>query len=142
MNQFELRPEDLPEEIAWLCDIVGMERFMTKSLGGAAYVASLMESAAGSLFNFLPAIIFIVACLLGFATGTSWGTMGILIPIVVPIFPNDFRLLIIGIAACEAGGVCGDHCSPISDTTIMRSASSPSRYSSFRSAPGMALAWI
>jgi len=101
---------------------------MTKSLGGAAYVASLMESAAGSLFNFLPAIIFIVACLLGFATGTSWGTMGILIPIVVPIFPNDFRLLIIGIAACEAGGVCGDHCSPISDTTIMASAGAHSNH--------------
>ena len=95
---------------------------MTGLLGGAEYVAGIMESAAGSLFNFLPAIIFVVAALLGFATGTSWGTMGILIPIVVPIFTNDFTLLIIGISAVCAGGVCGDHCSPISDTTIMASA--------------------
>lgn len=95
---------------------------MTGTLGGKEYVAGVMASAAGSLFRFLPAIIFVVACLLAFATGTSWGTMGILIPIVVPIFTNDFKLLIIGISACCAGAVCGDHCSPISDTTIMASA--------------------
>ena len=95
---------------------------MTGDLGGAEYVGALMESAAAGLFNFLPAIIFVVAALLAFATGTSWGTMGILIPIVVPIFTNNFDLLIIGIAATAAGSVAGDHCSPISDTTIMASA--------------------
>ena len=95
---------------------------MTGLLGGAAYVASLMEGAAAGLANFLPAVIFIVACLLAFATGTSWGTFGILIPIVVEMFSADSSILIIGISACLAGAVCGDHCSPISDTTIMASA--------------------
>ena len=95
---------------------------MTGALGGKEYVAGVMKSAAGGLFNFLPAIIFVVASLLAFATGTSWGTMGILIPIVVPIFTDNFTLLIIGIAATAAGAVSGDHCSPISDTTIMASA--------------------
>ena len=72
---------------------------------------------------FLPAIIFIIACLLAFATGTSWGTFGILIPIVVDVFgQTDYTLMIISISACMAGAVCGDHCSPISDTTIMASA--------------------
>ena len=70
----------------------------------------------------LPAVIFLVACVLAFASGTSWGTFGILIPIVTAIFPSDSALLIIGISACCAGAVCGDHCSPISDTTIMASA--------------------
>ncbi len=73
--------------------------------------------------NFLPAIIFLVGCGLAFATGTSWGTFGILIPIVVAVFENtDPQMMIISISACMAGAVCGDHCSPISDTTIMASA--------------------
>ena len=77
---------------------------------------------AQSLANFLPAVIFIVACLLAFATGTSWGTFGILIPIVSNMFGAEDPLLYIGMSACLAGAVCGDHCSPISDTTIMSSA--------------------
>ena len=73
--------------------------------------------------SLLPAIIFLVGCFLAFATGTSWGTFGILIPIVVAVFQNtDPQLMIISISACMAGAVCGDHCSPISDTTIMASA--------------------
>ena len=95
---------------------------MTSLLGGAEYVAMLMDGAAAGLANFLPAVIFIVACLLAFATGTSWGTFGILIPIVVEMFSIDSTFLIIGISACLAGAVCGDHCSAISDTTIMASA--------------------
>ncbi len=95
---------------------------MTGLLGAAEYVDMLMQSAAAGLANFLPAIIFLVACGLAFATGTSWGTFGILIPIVTAIFPGDSTLLIIGMSACLAGAVCGDHCSPISDTTIMSSA--------------------
>ena len=81
-----------------------------------------MVGASQSLYNMLPAVIFIVACVLAFASGTSWGTFGILIPIVTAIFPSDSALLYIGISACCAGAVCGDHCSPISDTTIMSSA--------------------
>lgn len=96
---------------------------MVDSLGAAPYVAGLMESAAGGLMNFLPAVIFVVGCLLAFATGTSWGTFGILIPIVVAAFENvEGPIMIIAISACMAGAVCGDHCSPISDTTIMASA--------------------
>lgn len=96
---------------------------MTDSLGADVYVAGLVEASAGSLLNFLPAIIFVVGCLLAFATGTSWGTFGILIPIVVAVFENtNPQLMIISISACMAGAVCGDHCSPISDTTIMASA--------------------
>lgn len=96
---------------------------MTDSLGAKEYVAGLMESAAGGLVTLLPAIIFIVGCLLAFATGTSWGTFGILIPIVVAVFEGrDATMMIISISACMAGAVCGDHCSPISDTTIMASA--------------------
>ena len=95
---------------------------MTSELGAAEFVSDLMEGAAGELFIFLPAAIFLVACLLAFATGTSWGTFGILIPIVTAIFPPESTLFIIGISACLAGAVCGDHCSPISDTTIMASA--------------------
>ena len=88
------------------------------------FIAALMEGAAANLVALLPAIIFIVACVLAFATGTSWGTFGILIPIVTSIFttPETAELLIIGMSACLAGAVCGDHCSPISDTTIMSSA--------------------
>lgn len=97
---------------------------MTSLMGAKYFVADLMNGAAGSLANFLPAIIFLVACVLAFATGTSWGTFGILIPIVTYLFVNkpDSPLMIIGISACLAGAVCGDHCSPISDTTIMSSA--------------------
>ncbi|MDE8704056.1 Na+/H+ antiporter NhaC family protein, partial [Adlercreutzia equolifaciens] len=73
--------------------------------------------------NLLPAIIFLVGCFLAFATGTSWGTFGILIPIVVAVFQGtNETMMIISISACMAGAVCGDHCSPISDTTIMASA--------------------
>ncbi len=95
---------------------------MTSLLGAKVFVAQLMEGAAAGLSTLLPAIIFLVACGLAFATGTSWGTFGILIPIVTSIFPADSTLMIIGISACLAGAVCGDHCSPISDTTIMSSA--------------------
>ncbi len=95
---------------------------MTGLLGADVYVQSLMEGAAAGLSSFLPAIIFLVAVGLSFSTGTSWGTFGILIPIVCSIFPAGTELQIIGISACLAGAVCGDHCSPISDTTIMSSA--------------------
>ena len=96
---------------------------MTDGLGADEYVASLVAASADSLVNFLPAIIFLVGCFLAFATGTSWGTFGILIPIVVEAFSKtDPELMIIAISACMAGAVCGDHCSPISDTTIMASA--------------------
>lgn len=96
---------------------------MTDSLGAAPYVANFVEQSAGSFINFLPGIIFLIGVALAFATGTSWGTFGILIPIVVAIFENsDHTMMIISISACMAGAVCGDHCSPISDTTIMASA--------------------
>ena len=95
---------------------------MTSLLGADMYVDKLMRGAAQGLENFLPAIIFLVACGLAFATGTSWGTFGILIPIVTAIFEPTSTLYIIGMSACLAGAVCGDHCSPISDTTIMSSA--------------------
>lgn len=93
---------------------------VTGLLGSAAFVKNALADAA-ALQAFLPAIIFLVACGLAFATGTSWGTFGILIPIVLSVFP-DGELMIIGMSACLAGAVCGDHCSPISDTTIMSSA--------------------
>ena len=97
---------------------------MTDSLGAKEYVAGIVESSAGSLLNFLPAIVFLIACFLAFATGTSWGTFGILIPICLHAFPLESGnpLAIICVSACMAGAVCGDHCSPISDTTIMSSA--------------------
>ena len=95
---------------------------MINALGADAYVHDLMFAASESLYSMLPAVIFVVACILAFASGTSWGTFGILIPIVTAVFPADSKLLIIGISACCAGAVCGDHCSPISDTTIMASA--------------------
>ena len=95
---------------------------MTTLLGAKYFVGALMSGQAAALGAFLPAIIFIVACVLAFATGTSWGTFGILIPIVTAIFAPGSELLIIGMSACLAGAVCGDHCSPISDTTIMSSA--------------------
>ncbi len=96
---------------------------MTDSLGAAQFVAAVMASSAEKLVRFLPAIIFLVGCFLAFATGTSWGTFGILIPIVVAVFSgSDENMMIMSISACMAGAVCGDHCSPISDTTIMASA--------------------
>lgn len=96
---------------------------MTDSLGAANYVAGVMEASATGLVRLLPAIIFLVGCFLAFATGTSWGTFGILIPIVVAVFSGrDENMMIMSISACMAGAVCGDHCSPISDTTIMASA--------------------
>lgn len=93
----------------------------TSLLGSKQFVADALAG-AGSLAKLLPAIIFIIACVIAFATGTSWGTFGILIPIVLSVFENDPTLMIIGMSACLAGAVCGDHCSPISDTTIMSSA--------------------
>ena len=95
---------------------------VTSELGAAFYVGDLMFGAAGGLMSFLPAIIFLVACVLAFATGTSWGTFGILIPIVTAMFAPENPLMIVSMSACLAGAVCGDHCSPISDTTIMSSA--------------------
>ena len=101
---------------------------MTESLGAAEFVAGVVESSKGSFSLLLPAIIFFIACLLSFATGTSWGTFGILIPITLEVFklndpdPARATLAVICVSACMAGAVCGDHCSPISDTTIMSSA--------------------
>lgn len=95
---------------------------MTDSLGAAEYVSGVVASSAAGLQQLLPAIIFIVAAFLAFATGTSWGTFGILIPICIAVFPEADSLRIISISACMAGAVCGDHISPISDTTIMASA--------------------
>ncbi len=95
---------------------------VTSELGAAFYVGDLMNHAAAGLKNFLPAIIFLVACVLAFSTGTSWGTFGILIPIVTVMFAPTDPHMVLGVSACLAGAVCGDHCSPISDTTIMSSA--------------------
>ena len=99
---------------------------MTDSLGAREYVAGIVDAVAhnNALMSLLPALVFLVGCGLSFATGTSWGTFGILIPIVVDVFNSNLgnELMIIAISACMAGAVCGDHCSPISDTTIMASA--------------------
>ena len=95
---------------------------MTSLLGAKYFVANLMDGAAEGLASFLPAIIFLVACFLAFSTGTSWGTFGILIPIVTYLFAETDPIFFVGVSACLAGAVCGDHCSPISDTTIMASA--------------------
>ena len=95
---------------------------MTDSLGAKIFISQLIESSAGAFENFLPAIIFAIAVGLSFATGTSWGTFGILIPIVLSVFSAGEPITIVAISACMAGAVCGDHCSPISDTTIMASA--------------------
>ncbi len=101
---------------------------VTGELGAKYFVHELMIGAAAGLKSFLPAIIFVVACFLAFSTGTSWGTFGILIPIVYHVFPAGDPLLMIGMSACLAGAVCGDHCSPISDTTIMSSAGAQSNH--------------
>ena len=95
---------------------------MTGELGADFFVGNMMNSFPPALAKLLPAVIFIVACILAFATGTSWGTFGILIPIVTAMFGANDPLFVVGISACLAGAVCGDHCSPISDTTIMSSA--------------------
>lgn len=96
---------------------------MTDSLGAKEFVEAIVKQASGGLLSILPAVVFIIACLLAFATGTSWGTFGMLIPIVVGAFEEtNPTMMIISISACMAGAVCGDHCSPISDTTIMASA--------------------
>ena len=97
---------------------------VTGILGADFYIGSLMAQVPEVLKSLLPAIIFVVACILAFATGTSWGTFGILIPIVMAMYPTQTAdpLYVVGISACLAGAVCGDHCSPISDTTIMSSA--------------------
>ncbi len=102
---------------------------MTDSLGAKVFIAGIVESTAGEFENFLPAVIFLIAVGLSFATGTSWGTFGILIPLVLAVFPySSGPISIIAISACMAGAVCGDHCSPISDTTIMASAGSQSNH--------------
>jgi len=94
---------------------------MTNLLGAKIFVADLVAGSALAMQGFLPMIIFLVAAFLAFATGTSWGTFSILIPIVIGVFPEG-QMMVISIASCLAGAVCGDHCSPISDTTIMASA--------------------
>ena len=100
---------------------------MTDSLGAKEYVAMLVNQSKGNFQMILPVIIFLIAVGLSFATGTSWGTFGILIPIVTSCFEgSDYNMMIISISACMAGAVCGDHCSPISDTTIMSSAGAQS----------------
>ena len=97
---------------------------MTDSLGAKLVIAEFVRNDATSIISFLPAIVFLIGCGLSFSTGTSWGTFGILIPIVLAVFGGSIsnEICIIAISACMAGAVCGDHCSPISDTTIMASA--------------------
>ena len=94
---------------------------MTDSLGAKVFISDIINGPAAGLWNFLPAIIFVIAIILAFSTGTSWGTFGILIPIVLAAIPGS-SMTIVAVSACMAGAVCGDHCSPISDTTIMASA--------------------
>ena len=94
---------------------------LTGELDAKTFVEEVMADAAGLQWA-LPAFVFVIACVIAFATGTSWGTFGILIPIVSAVFPESSSLFFVGISACLAGAVCGDHCSPISDTTIMSSA--------------------
>ena len=94
---------------------------MTESLGAKVFISDIINGPAAGLQNFLPAIIFVIAIILAFSTGTSWGTFGILIPIVLAAIPGS-SMTIVAVSACMAGAVCGDHCSPISDTTIMASA--------------------
>ena len=93
---------------------------VTSQMGATVFVAEFVRTSASHLANLLPAIVFLIAIGLAFATGTSWGTFGVLLPIVCAVFPSG-ELMIISVAACLAGAVCGDHCSPISDTTIMAS---------------------
>ena len=95
---------------------------MTDSLGAKQFVETVVKNSAGGFQVFLPASVFLIATFLAFATGTSWGTFGILIPITLGVFPLTDPLGVVCVSACMAGAVCGDHCSPISDTTIMASA--------------------
>ena len=95
---------------------------MTDALGAKEYVEALVKGSASGFQIMLPAIIFLIACFLSFSTGTSWGTFGILIPITISVFPITTSIGVVCVSACMAGAVCGDHCSPISDTTIMASA--------------------
>lgn len=95
---------------------------MTDSLGAKVFVEGVVKGSAGAFQAFLPAVVFLIGCFLAFATGTSWGTFGILIPITLSVFPLTDPLGVVCVSACMAGAVCGDHCSPISDTTIMASA--------------------
>ena len=95
---------------------------ITGLLGAPEFIHGIVEASAGSVQMLVPALVFIVSVFLAFSTGTSWGTFSILIPIVCAIYPADSEMLVISISACLAGAVCGDHCSPISDTTIMSSA--------------------
>ncbi len=95
---------------------------MTDSLGAGEFVAGVVKESAGAFQAFLPGVVFLIGCFLAFATGTSWGTFGILIPITLDVFPLTNPLGVVCVSACMAGAVCGDHCSPISDTTIMASA--------------------
>lgn len=97
---------------------------MTDSLGAKQFVEAVVQGSASSFQSFLPAIVFLIGVFLAFATGTSWGTFGILIPITLAVFPLGNPIGVICVSACMAGAVCGDHCSPISDTTIMASAGS------------------
>ena len=102
---------------------------MTDSLGAKEYVAGLVGGISGPWLALFPAVVFVVGAFLAFATGTSWGTFGILIPIVVSTFSGtNHTMMIISISACMAGAVCGDHCSPISDTTVMSSAGAQSNH--------------
>ena len=91
-------------------------------LGADIFVKTAIGASAEALSTFLPAVIFLIAFFLAFATGTSWGTFGILLPIVITVFAGAGEIMVIAMSACLAGAVCGDHCSPISDTTIMASA--------------------
>ncbi|MBR3538099.1 MAG: Na+/H+ antiporter NhaC family protein, partial [Eubacterium sp.] len=100
---------------------------MTGLLGAKVFVADMVAGSAAGLQALLPAVIFLVALGLAFSTGTSWGTFGILIPIVMGVFPSG-DMMVLSISACLAGAVCGDHCSPISDTTIMASAGAQSNH--------------
>lgn len=95
---------------------------MTDSLGAREFVSGIVQGSAAGLQVMLPAIIFLIGCFLSFSTGTSWGTFGILIPITISVFPITTPIGVVCVSACMAGAVCGDHCSPISDTTIMASA--------------------
>ncbi len=101
---------------------------MTGLLGAAGYIHDVVAASAGAVRMVLPALIFLVAVFLAFSTGTSWGTFSILIPIVCGVFGPEEEMLVVSIAACLSGAVCGDHCSPISDTTIMASAGAHSNH--------------
>ena len=94
---------------------------ITGLMGADVFVAGILQSSTGALNVMLPVIVFVIAVFLAFSTGTSWGTFGILLPIVVPILDPTSELMVITVAATLAGAVAGDHCSPISDTTIMAS---------------------